>query len=68
MENGIKCPKCPKCNSTRTRPEEGTEDFLSHKGESDKARKQTNKINKKYFCWDCEHRWEGNANNLENRN
>lgn len=50
---------CPKCGSKRIKKEEGAEDFLPWKPEGEPAEKQSDDLDKdKYFCWDCEHKWD----------
>ncbi len=50
--------KCPKCKSTQTKEDEGEDDFLSYKGEGEKAKRAKIKTTQKYFCWDCGYKWE----------
>jgi len=51
---------CPKCGSVNVRKAEGPDDFLSHKGEGEPAKKAKTKTKQRYFCLEekCDYEWE----------
>jgi len=53
--------KCPKCGSKNIKEAEDFEDFLPYKDPNTSEKDVINakpKTKQRWFCWDCENRWE----------